>query len=275
MLIRYKISQMCAVFILFFFVSGCFADSYEDQNNLREKIKKVVSIRSIHGLNYEFAVALVKLSTNTVPIMIEMLNNPEEEVHWSNITFYLGMMRDERAVDPLIDFIEKGIRRDEIISNDFESAITWAVTSVGAIGTDKGLDYLISIIEDKNFKDIVKCRYDNYNSVEIVRQLKVHSIWGLGDSGKPSALQKLKELQTKEAYREFFPDIRQAIRSYNNLIQYGIEDIYGSIYDSGVLMSDDERREFRRKQKAEWDKEGVTVEHFMRPKPTNKKMIEK
>lgn len=45
-----------------------------------------------------------------LPVLLEMLANQREEAHLPNIVVTLGMLGDDRAVPPLLDFITAGNR---------------------------------------------------------------------------------------------------------------------------------------------------------------------
>jgi hypothetical protein len=106
--------------------------------DIRDFVRQVF----IHGVPYEEA---TKYDSSVVPTLLDMLNDPAEEAYWPNIVVVLGMIGDERAVDPLISFIEADDQGD--LSREHYAAKTSALMALGYLidksGNQKALDYLI------------------------------------------------------------------------------------------------------------------------------------
>lgn len=54
----------------------------------------------IEGVPYEEVIRFDPATS--VPVLLEMLTDANEDEYWTNIVITLGMLGDERAVDPLI-----------------------------------------------------------------------------------------------------------------------------------------------------------------------------
>jgi hypothetical protein len=65
--------------------------------NVRDFVRQTF----IHGVPYEDA---SRYGPAAVPILLGMLADAAEQEHWTNIVGVLGIIGDERAVDPLIAF---------------------------------------------------------------------------------------------------------------------------------------------------------------------------
>lgn len=67
----------------------------------------VAFVRRVYpeGVPYETASQLPRTS---VPVLLRMLDNPEEKFYWTNIVTTLGFIGDEQAVKPLMDFVRRG-----------------------------------------------------------------------------------------------------------------------------------------------------------------------
>jgi len=65
-------------------------------------IEEFVQRVYIHSVPYAEA---SKYDASEVPSLLKMLQSPGEQEHWSNIVATLGIIGDERAVEPVIAFI--------------------------------------------------------------------------------------------------------------------------------------------------------------------------
>ena len=103
------------------------------------------SVRRIYveGMPYEVAKAYSPAET---PALLEMLQDEEEAPYWPNITMALGVIGDDQAVGPLIDFIH-GRGSSAEWSNALYRARASAVGALGYLvnksGNEEALEYLL------------------------------------------------------------------------------------------------------------------------------------
>jgi len=97
--------------------------------DIKEFVRKVY----IHGVPYEKA---SKYDASMAPTLLKMLKDPREQDHWSNIVITLGMIGDESAVEPMIQFIEKRkVQRSGMMGLGY---------LVNKSGNQRALEYLIA-----------------------------------------------------------------------------------------------------------------------------------
>lgn len=84
-----------------------------------------------------------------VPVLLSMLADPAEKAHWHTIVLTLGMIGDQRAVDPLKAFVRSG--GSEVVSEDVFSAKSNTLLALGYIvnqsGDRRALDYLAASLD--------------------------------------------------------------------------------------------------------------------------------
>lgn len=88
----------------------------------------------------------VKYDASVVPTLLEMLNDPTEQDYWSNIVVTLGMIGDESAAEPMIEFIEKGKEGTPMRSQ--YRAKTSAIMALGYLINKSGSPRVLRIPED-------------------------------------------------------------------------------------------------------------------------------
>lgn len=71
---------------------------------VEDVVHQVVRAAYYHGLPYQLAHGL---GPEAVPTLLELLERDEEREHWANVVTVLGMIGDDRATEPLIDFLER------------------------------------------------------------------------------------------------------------------------------------------------------------------------
>jgi hypothetical protein len=188
----------------------------------------------IHGVPYEEA---SRYDSSVVPTLLEMLNNPAEEAHWPNIVVVLGMIGDERAVDPLISFIEADYSGD--LSTELYRAKTAALMALGYIinktGNRKALSYLMSSLHPETWgaRDVVGIAPFQGDTAERNTDFSKHAILGLALSGHPEAARALHSLQqpasteTQRAFQAQAGDlVAEALEEHAKIAQGGLASYY-------------------------------------------------
>jgi len=92
-------------------------------------IKEFVRQFYIYGVPYERA---SRYDASVAPTLLEMLKDPREQDHWSNIVVTLGMIGDKSTVEPMIAFIESS--REGTLNRSQRRAKTAAIISFGGSG---------------------------------------------------------------------------------------------------------------------------------------------
>lgn len=139
--------------------------------------------------------------SNAVPDAIELLNSEEQEKQWTKVAAVLGVVGDDRAVDALIEFIERPVVIPIYISMAHHNTRREAIKSLGVAvnrtGNERALNYLIESLDDSAWRrrgiqgvDAAWPTYDQYD-----RRLSIYAIFGLALSGHPRAGEALRTLQ--------------------------------------------------------------------------------
>ena len=157
----------------------------------------------MHGVPYE---EVQRYPTTVVPALIEMLRNPAEQDAYANIAVTLGMLGDDRAVEPLIEFI-KGGRAVEMPPAIYR-AKTSAVMPLGYIVDQTGNQRALSYLEtglDPSVSDSKLAGTPLHSTLpERNRSFGEYAILGLALTGKPEAAVALRRLQQQSANRGAF-----------------------------------------------------------------------
>ncbi len=163
-----------------------------------QDIRSFVRQVYIEGVPYEEATLFDPATA--VPTLLDMLADPSEEEHWPNIVITLGMLGDDRAVDPLIRFLEQGIpgRR---LSHAHYVAKTGVVMALGYLinqsGSQKALAYLKGSVKPGVWRERNTNWTSPYHATFDARNLQLSkmALLGLALSGHPSAAETLRSLQ--------------------------------------------------------------------------------
>jgi hypothetical protein len=198
-------------------------------------IKQFVRRKFIEGVPYEKA---SRYPPDVVPSLLEMLKERSEAPHWSNIVVVLGMIGDERAIDPIIAFIERD--RGKISAVHYR-AKTSSIMSLGYLlnktGDRRALYYLTSGLEPKVWSERAGVNLAPYQSTTTERNddLAKYAILGLALSGHPGAEQALRALQTptedeeQRKFRDQVSDlVAESLQEHQRIFRGGLSDYYRS-----------------------------------------------
>jgi hypothetical protein len=179
-------------------------------------------------------------AATAVPVLLEMLADAKEEEHWPNVVVTLGMLGDVRAVDPLIQFVEKEARGT--LSQAHYIAKTSAVMSLGYIvnkgKSDKALAYLTAGLDPDVWtqRGIKWSSPYHPNQADLRRQLITMSILGLGLSGTPKAVEVLRSYGRTAAtpqakrMRAELPNVddilQEALKANERIARSGLAEYY-------------------------------------------------
>jgi len=168
----------------------------------RTAIQEFVHRVYIEGVPYE---EVTRLSPEVaVPLLVGMLDNPQEEEYWANIVVILGMLGDDRAVAPIFDFIKRGESRPQL-SRSQCVAKTSAVMSLGYIVNRTANPEALAYLKEGVYPETWEARNLLWASsffrsqAEQNNQLAIMAVLGLGVSGKPQAATVLQMLRQPPA----------------------------------------------------------------------------
>jgi HEAT repeat protein len=152
----------------------------------------------IEGVPYEQA---IRFDANTaVPVLLSMLTDPNEEDYWPNVVITLGMLGDERAVDPLIKFLEQDVPGAQL-SRSHYVAKTGVLMAFGYLINKSGSQRALTYLRDSLKPDVWRQRglswLGPFNRDAEARdvQLTKMAILGLALSAHPAAAEALRSLQ--------------------------------------------------------------------------------
>lgn len=175
-----------------------------------------------------------------VPVLLEMLANPDEELHWANIVITLNITGDEDVAGPIINFINDGSERP--LSQPHYAAKTSALTSFGYLinhtGSDRALTYLIESLDPAVWQERPQTGISPFQTTleETYLDLSKNAILGLALSGNPGAAGALRTLLESDltGQQATFRDnnletIREAITTNEQIAEIGLVNYYHSI----------------------------------------------
>ncbi|HKZ81406.1 MAG TPA: hypothetical protein VJ124_24265 [Pyrinomonadaceae bacterium] len=205
-----------------------------EDSEQRTDVREFVHRLYIHGVLYQNA---IQYGTEEVDILINMLQDPAEEPYWSNIVITLGMIGDEKAIEPLLQFINKDAHGE--LSPSHYKAITGAIGSLGYLlnksGNQKALTYLQESLDPNVWTERVPSWTSPFhlNVEERNIQLSIMAIIGLGLSGHPEAEKSLRSLQepattleSQEFQRKTSEVVNEALRALEFIAKEGLSQYY-------------------------------------------------
>ena len=187
----------------------------------------------IHGVPYEEA---SQYGTGDVDALLGMLSNRSYENHWPNVVVTLCIIGDDRAVDPIVDFIKGGTGQ---LSHAEYTAKSSAIMALGYLvnksGNAKALDFLrTSLDPDAWEKRRVGWSSAYHDSVaDRNMQLSTMAVLGLALSGKPEARDALLSLQrapktagAKRLQAQSYDTISEALSANQMIAEQGLAEYY-------------------------------------------------
>jgi HEAT repeat protein len=186
----------------------------------------------IEGVPYEDA---IRFDANTaVPVLLRMLTDPNEEEYWPNIVITLGMLGDERAVDPLIKFLEQDVPGAQL-SRSHYVAKTGVPMALGYLinktGSQKALTYLRDSLKPDVWRQRGLSWISPLNRDAEARDLQLTkmAILGLAVSAHPAAAEALRSLQTppqseaeRKLHARFSTVVAEALQEHRTIAAEGL-----------------------------------------------------
>jgi hypothetical protein len=162
-----------------------------------ENVEKFVRVQYRHGLPYQEA---AKFGKSDVPTLLRMLSDKNDRPYWSNIVLTLGIIGDESATDPLIEFLEKRFQ-GEVDLDTFNALLTVpaALGHSAYRGNTKALGYLLmNYTVDKFAYKRIAWQFQKYKGETLSILLCKMIIRGLAVSGNQRARDLLVKMQTDQ-----------------------------------------------------------------------------
>lgn len=198
-----------------------------------EDVLEIVQQHYVHGFPVEVG---VQLGPDAVPVLIEILSDPEQMEWWPNAVAALGLTGAEGAFEILRAFLEEPVDGTLPLSHYRAKATVPLAMGyyVNRSGDDAALDYMIAAVDPafwEGQEDIGRAEF-HASTAESVENLSMNFVLGLSlavtDDGR--ALEALRALQSGS--RELAGDlaaraddaIAQAIEEYNKVAAQGLED---------------------------------------------------
>ncbi len=225
--------------ILVALVALVWAGNGASQSQELVDIKEFVQGDYIHGVPYEEA---SRYDASVVPTLLRMLKDPKEQEQWSNIVVTLGMIGDESAVEPMIEFIE----RDEggTLNRSQRSAKTAAIMALGYLvnksGSPKALDYLTTILDPQKRAKEDPATTDLFAAATAERgkDLSKYAVMGLALSGHPKAAEALKSFESSlKSIEKPLKSIEHSLRTSNLVSSSNLVSPIGEVITSHSKIS--------------------------------------
>lgn len=187
----------------------------------------------VHGVPYEEASSYGAL---VVPTLLAMLEDPAEQEYWTNIVGVLGMIGDDRAVEPLIAFAAS--RTAETLSPAQYRAKSSVPLALGYLvnkaGNQRALSYLIQGLNPAVWSQRGVTWRSPYHATDLERglQLTTSAVLGLAVSGSPAAAQALRALQGdtsttgKQLQAQVGPVVSDALQTHAQIVRVGLVEYY-------------------------------------------------
>jgi len=166
-----------------------------EQRQVTAPVEEFVRRTYIHGVPYEAAAAY---GPSVVPKLLEMLADPANEEHWSNVVITLCIVGDESVLESIQSFI--GENGSAPLSRAGYAAKTNAITALGYLiyrtDSEEALEYARQGLQPSTWTERIRWRSPYHsNQKDLSVQLAQMSVMALALSGHPdgrSALEKLK-----------------------------------------------------------------------------------
>jgi len=184
----------------------------------------------IHGVPYEQA---SRFTSTDATILLEMLGNVQERASWPNVVVTLGVIGDERGVDPLIAFFSREV--SGTLSSSEYSARTGVLISLGYLVNRsknlKALTYLIDSLTPETWATRKLSWVSPYHATEAERnqQLTAMAVMGLALSGHPLAREALLLFQSRVGAQDRAL-VEEALRAHEVIAREGLAAYYKAAF---------------------------------------------
>ncbi len=201
----------------------------EASGNVEEFVRQIY----YEGIPYEQA---SHYGHEDVPKLLAMLEDPKEKLYRSNIIVTLGIIGDDRAVEPMLDLLESSGK--QLKPEDFASQSS-VLMSLGYLinktQNEKALAYLKKHTTPEGWQGSNLTRVEGFQAStdERSQQLSTLAVIGLALSGHPEAQTTLrslgedvKALGTTAYARQLTPIVAEAIKACDTVAEEGLAEYY-------------------------------------------------
>ncbi len=176
-------------------VSFC-QSSFAQTISATEFVQKVY----VSGIPFDEA---SQYQSSDVPVLLQMLENPNEKPHWANIALLLEIIGDEKALNGLIAFIERDPGGE--LTESHYIAKTSAIMGLGYLinksNSKKALNYLVQSASPNTWanRKVPGLTKLHVTTEERNMDMAKYAILGLALAGTKESGQALRQLQTQAA----------------------------------------------------------------------------
>lgn len=174
---------------------------------------------------------------SVTPELAELLTADPGDQNLDRVAALLGAVGDQRAVGPLIQFVETP-RNTELLTDEEAAARKAAIISLGVLvnrtGSQRALNYLIDGLTPNTWieRNVQGRAAWPPSQEEYFRMLSEYSLYGLAMSGHPAAGDALRALQRSptpqqaEFRRNLDDTLTQWLEVHSLVAERGIEGMY-------------------------------------------------
>ena len=182
----------------------------------------------IHGLPYAQASAF---TSDDIPVLLAMLENPSESRAWPNIVGTLGAIGDEEVFDPLVGFMESGSGVLSVHEYAAKTSVPMALGSLMfATNSANSNQYLNDGLDPQVWTERgISWRSPfGLTDQEELDQLVTVSVIGLALSGRPQAVDELFDFEASDiGQREPVASLLiDAFLSHDTIFTHGLMGYY-------------------------------------------------
>ena len=194
------------------------ASAQSPENDVRAFVRQIF----FHGVPFEEA---SRFDVKSVPVLLEMLNDPAEDLYWPNIAVTLAMIGDDETANALIAFIEKS---DDKMSRERYLAKASAIMSLGYLSNRLDSRRAMSYLKESVDPTVWKRRGVRWASPvhrseeERDVQLSTMAVLGLALSGRPEAAEAMKAVK----HDRIKPVVADALRDHEAIKNEGLHGYY-------------------------------------------------
>ena len=136
-----------------------------------------------------------------IPVLLDILNNPEEALYHENAALTLGMIGDAAAVQPMIDYLQSGGAGDA--GREAFKGRVGAIIGLGYLAnlaqSDLALRYLIAGVRPQEWESNGTIAATDATTPDQPRKLAEYAVLALGLCGREEGASTVKDLLNTQA----------------------------------------------------------------------------
>jgi hypothetical protein len=185
--------------------------------SLEERLREFIRVRPYY--RYE---ETLKFGKSTVPVLLKMLNDPQQ-THKTSIIEMLGILGDDSVAQPLIDVLESDT------PSYVKSSVLSALGRLAGNGSDTALDYLIEHASREKWMHKKLPGLKGPTESGDRSTLFTATLIDLGISAQPRAIVVLQQIQAQTQDEEAKLTARFALDIVKKIQRVGRMEYYRSI----------------------------------------------